>query len=125
LAIRIWLISPGNVRLLYFELVSAHAPSETGAKVYGGTIHLREGSSTLAKPLNTKVNVTESDEESYISRGTLILSGVSEDTFNSTYSTLTFKLEGVDFSSNAKEIKLYHQGKPVPDSSLNGNHPEI
>jgi len=109
-------LEPGKA---YSTHISAHAPSETGAKVYGGTIHLREGSSTLAKPLNTKVNVTESDEESYISRGTLILSGVSEDTFNSTYSTLTFKLEGVDFSSNAKEIKLYHQGKPVPDSSLN------
>lgn len=109
-------LEPG--RLYTAQLVIA--PSmDTRIGVHGGTIHLRIGQSTSPDTLKVKLDVKEGEAgEGYVSPGIITLTGVSVDAFNATSSTIVFSLNAASYATNPEEIKVYHQGWPVPDTDI-------
>jgi|GEM_PF-1724432 len=96
------------------------APSDDAEeRAYGGTIHLRNAASTIPATLKVKIRVEGDATDSYISNGVVTLEGASETGFNPTSGMLSFSLSEATYTSNHTEIQLYHQGTPVPQSSLN------
>jgi hypothetical protein len=90
----------------------AAIPEGTPLGEYDGTIHVRDGKQTLARPLPLKIRVV-AERPTWRSKGVVTLDGISPSTFNARNATARFLLTGATFSQVAGEVLVTLNGHPA------------
>jgi len=114
------LLSPQQPLLIK---LAVQIPLNTSAGTYEGTIHIRSQKKTLPQVLKVSITVTEiglPDENEYeeISPAQVTLTGVSELGFNPVNAIVGFEVTGAMVTNNLGDIHAFHNGWPVPRSSI-------
>ncbi|MEO8381157.1 MAG: hypothetical protein ABI779_15970 [Acidobacteriota bacterium] len=92
-------------------------PPETPAGSFEGTVHVRDGNRTLARPLPLTVRVV-AERPTWQSKGVVTLSGLSPATFNPINTTLRFVVSAVSFSQLPGEVMVRLNGEVLPHTMV-------